>query len=54
MTVANQILVCRVAKLEDIGLLKEGLRADLLLFDENLELVQTIIGGQTAWQAITT
>ena len=40
----------RVARLHHTGLLQEGKRADILLFDETHKLTHTIIAGETAWK----
>lgn len=39
----------RVAKLNNIGEIAVGKRADLLLFDDNHQLHQTLVAGQVVW-----
>ena len=39
----------RVAKLDNIGEIAVGKRADLLLFDDNHQLHQTLVAGQVVW-----
>ena len=43
--------VCkRIAGLEHVGRIEAGKRADLLIFDEELTLQQTIIAGKTEFK----
>eukprot|EP00163_Fabomonas_tropica_P021209 TRINITY_DN37210_c0_g1_i1.p1 TRINITY_DN37210_c0_g1~~TRINITY_DN37210_c0_g1_i1.p1 ORF type:complete len:191 (+),score=20.75 TRINITY_DN37210_c0_g1_i1:366-938(+) len=41
----------RIAELGEVGQIKEGKWADVLLLDEALNLQQTIIGGEVAYEA---
>ena len=43
-------LLCRIAGLDHIGTIEVGKRADLLLFDKELNLQETIIAGRTVFE----
>lgn len=40
----------KIVGLTDRGTLEPGKRADIVLFDENLQITRTIVGGQTVYQ----
>ncbi|KAJ7326568.1 Putative N-acetylglucosamine-6-phosphate deacetylase [Desmophyllum pertusum] len=40
----------RIAKMSHTGLIEVGKRADLLLFDENVNLSRTVVSGQVVFQ----
>ena len=40
----------RIQHLTDRGTLDVGKRADLVLFDENLRVIRTIVGGNTVYR----
>ena len=39
------LYICSIAGLDHVGQLKAGKRADILLFDENLTLTETMVAG---------
>ena len=39
----------RIMKLNDRGMLREGLRADIVIFDENINVSRTIVNGRTVY-----
>ena len=39
----------RVAKLNGVGNIKPGFRADVLCFDENIQLKKTIVAGKVVF-----
>ena len=46
-----QIFLCfRIAKISHTGLIEVGKRADLLLFDKELNLLNTLVFGQVLFQ----
>ena len=40
----------KIQRLTDRGTLDTGKRADIVLFDENLHLTRTIVGGRTVFE----
>lgn len=40
----------KIQKLSDRGTLDEGKRADIVLFDENLHVIRTVVGGRTVFE----
>ena len=43
---ANATLPAKIVGLTDRGTLDLGKRADIVLFDENLQITRTIVGGE--------
>lgn len=45
----TKITNARIMSFADRGVLKAGNRADLVLFDEDIVIQRTIVGGQTVY-----
>ena len=50
-SILTNFFVCfRIAKISHTGLIEVGKRADLLLFDKELDLLNTLVFGQVLFQ----
>lgn len=45
-------LLCRIAKLDNVGTIEVGKDANIIMFDQDYNLLRTFVDGRTAFRAV--